>query len=164
MLNGNERGQTMMTKLPLVQAAGFSPRRVVAVASFAAFALLPFKPTSVLASARKCVGIGVTSPQVCVDVFGEGGLIREVGANRKMTLILRNVEFCNYYAKWEFYAPNGALVDTKKGPTQRGCTYAPIAYFKVNIPNKNLGVGGKVCVRWYEGGNQIGGSPCITLG
>ncbi len=101
------------------------------------------------ATGDECAGI---QPYVCVTVFGKGGTVKKLGARRGLT-----PQMCNYYAKWKLYNSKGKLVRTTKSKTQKGCTYGR-AWFQKNIKDIRLGIGGKVCVTWFEGGSQTGGN------
>jgi len=117
--------------------------------------MLAFKPIPTYATGDACAGF---NPYVCVTVFGSGGTVEQLGASRGLVK-----QMCNYHAKWELFNSSGNLVAVYNSPTQSGCSYAR-GWFKQDIPNTNLGIGGQVCATWYEGGSQVAGRPCKRLG
>lgn len=96
---------------------------------------------------------------VCVQAVGKRGStsITKVGVSRGK---VDKSFICKYRGEVRVLSPSSKVL-WKRTASRQNCAIGR-AWFNFDIKG-NFPNGSRVCSRFYEGGQQQGGSPCITL-
>lgn len=128
-------------------------------AAATATALLALTALAHPASAGSNGCTGAPSGITCIKVNGGGLHVGSVDAVRDK---FSNSLICNYSAAVEVTKDGASLYHDDSGVIRNGECVPGRAYIHMNV-DREFPSGSKICIRFFENGDQQGGAPCAKI-